>query len=67
MDRINVAIVAPLVARATILARIDVLEQETSAALLRGVASAAEYRTINNILATQHAQARAFAEPPTRP
>lgn len=67
MDRLNVAILAPLVTRATILARIDVLERETSAALLRGVTSAAEYRTINNIMAEQHAQARAFAEPPINP
>lgn len=63
MDRLNVAILAPVLTRAAILARIDVIERETSAALLRGVASAAEYRTINNILARQHAEALVYAAP----
>lgn len=67
MDRLNVTVLAPVASRAAILARIDVLENEIAAGLLRGAASAAEYRTINNIMAEQHAQARAFAEPPPRP
>ena len=68
MDRIKFAILAEASVRASILARIDVLERETSAGLLRGVTSAAEYRTINNIMAEQHAEARVFAEPPpTKP
>lgn len=67
MDRLDTAILAPLVSRAAILARIDVLERETNARLLRGITTAAEYRTINDILATQHAEARAYAEPPPKP
>lgn len=63
MDRLDTAILAPLVTRAAILARIDVIERETAAALLRGVSNAAEYKAINNIMAEQHAEARVFAAP----
>jgi hypothetical protein len=64
MDRLDAAVLT----LPTLLARIDVLEREIAAGLLRGVATAAEYRTINNIMARQHAEARVFAiPPPTRP
>lgn len=67
MDRLNVAIVAPLISRAAILARIDEIEREITAGLLRGVTSAQQYKAINNIKAEQHAEARVFAEAPRRP
>ena len=63
MDRLDTAILTPLITRAAILARIDVLERETASALLRGVTDAAQYKAINNIMAEQHAQARVFAAP----
>jgi hypothetical protein len=59
MDRPDVAILSV----PTILARIEELELEIAAGLLRGVTTAAEYRTINNILAMQHAEACVFALP----
>ena len=64
MDRLSDEILTPVTDQAAILARIDVLERETCAALLRGVVSADQYKTINNIKAEQHAEARVFAEPP---
>jgi len=67
MDRLDTAVLAPLVDRAAILARIDVLEREICAALLLGVTTSSDYKAINNIVAEQHAEARVFAEPPGRP
>lgn len=67
MDRLDTAILAPTITRAAILARIDVIERETAAALLQGVSTAAEYRAINNILGHQHAEARVYASAPRRP
>lgn len=67
MDRLDTAILTPLVTRAAIIARIDVIERETAAALLRGVRTATEYRTINDVLGQQHAEARVFASAPRRP
>ena len=67
MDRLSDEILTTVTDRAAILARIDVLERETCAALLRGVTSADQYKSINNIKAQQHAEARVFADPAPEP
>lgn len=67
MDRLDVATLAPQLDVAATRERIEDAEQRVTAGLLRGVKTAAEYRTISGIVALQHAEALVWATPPKRP
>jgi hypothetical protein len=67
MDRLDVGTLAPQIDVPAMRERIEVLEQRIAGGLLRGIRSAAEYRTISGIVALQHAEALVWATPPKRP